>query len=231
MKPARLRRRVSSPTSAACRRCSMSLSPPDGLGARPLAPADAEEAAELLFAFDSAYLEEATDRLTAQDLLDWWRMYDLGRESIAVSDGGLVALGLMDERDEGVRQLQAFVHPDRVGLGLESFVLDWAEQQVVRGGTLRTVLVPGDESTRHLVESRGYWQVRSGYRMLIDLHEPPPPAIWPEGFGVAALAENEQHVLYEVIEEAFAEEWSRPHRTFEDWQRTILATKHFDPTL
>jgi ribosomal protein S18 acetylase RimI-like enzyme len=41
----------------------------------------------------------------------------------------------------------------------------------------------------------------------------------------------EEPLLCEVIEEAFAEEWGRPERSFEDWQQTVFAQESFDPTL
>src|SRR6266540_6237646 len=139
----------SSPISARCRRCSTSSSPPEGLVARPLAHTDAAPAAQLLAEFDGAYLDEVTDRMNEQDVLDWWRGHELDSESIGVSAGEteLAAFGLLASRQGGVRELQAFVHPDARGRGLGTFLLGWAED-AARGGaspSLRAVIFPGDE--------------------------------------------------------------------------------------
>jgi GNAT superfamily N-acetyltransferase len=182
-------------------------------------------------AFDAAYLAEVTDRLSAVDMMDWWRWYELERESIALHDDGLAALGLLNEREEGVRRFHAFVHPERVGRGLGSFLLEWAEDRCEPGGRLRAEVVAGDEAGRRLLEGRGYRRIRSGFRMLVDLDGPPAEPEWPDGFSVSTLRDSDRRVLYEVIEEAFAEEWGRRPLSFEEWERSVFAAESFDPSL
>ena len=211
----------------------MSLSPPDGFEARPLRAEDAGATAELLYQFDEAHLDEVTDRLSEQDVLDWWGFYDLERESMALhGPTALAAFGLLNVRADDVIELDGFVHPERCGLGLGSFLLDWAEESAHEASRrLRVATVPADPASAPLVEGRGYRPVRHYYRMVADLPEPPPTAKWPAGFEVSMLQEGEERLLYEAIEEAFAEEWSRPSRSFEDWQQTVFAQESFDPTL
>ena len=208
----------------------MSSLPPEGFTARPLEAEDAVAAAELLMAFDAAHLAGVTDRLSAVDMVDWWRWYELERESIALHDGRLAALGLLNEREEGALNFHAFVHPERTGRGLGSFLLQWAEDRA-GGGRLRVEILAGDEAARHLLEGRGYRRIRSGFRMLVDLEEPPAEPEWPEGLSVSTLRDSDKRVLHEVIEEAFAEEWGRSPLSYEEWERTIFAAESFDPTL
>jgi len=189
----------------------------------------------LLTEFDRAYLDEVTDQMSEQDVLDWWRGHELGRESLGISarGTGLAAFGLLATREGGVRELQAFVHPDARGRGLGSFLLDWAED-AARGGaspSLRAVILSGDEAARPLVAARGFELVRHSYRMVVDLVEPPAEPHWPEGFSPSTMLPGEEPVLYEVIEEAFAEEWGRPNRSFEEWQRAVFGQDSFDAAL
>ena len=48
---------------------------------------------------------------------------------------------------------------------------------------------------------------------------------------MSTLGEGEEPLLYEVMEEAFAQEWGRPPRSFEDWQHSTFDSDFFDPTL
>src|SRR2546423_12212862 len=52
--------------------------------------------------------------------------------------------------------------------------------------------------------------------MAIDLEEQPPEPSWPEGFRFAFEPEEEL-LLYETLEEAFADHWGHEDRTFEQW--------------
>jgi len=211
----------------------MSSSPPEGFTARPLEPVDAPAAAALLLTYDEAHLGEVIDRLSEQDVLDWWGFYDLERESMALhGPTALAAFGLMNVRADDVLELDGYVHPERCGLGLGSFLLEWAEESAHGASRrLRVATVPADPASAPLVEGRGYRPVRHFYRMVADLPEPPPTAEWPPGFEVSMLQEGEERLLYEAIEEAFAEEWGRPPRSFEDWQQTVFAQEAFDPSL
>jgi mycothiol synthase len=189
----------------------------------------------LLAEFGGAYLDEFTDRMNERDVLDWWRGRELESESIGISAGetGLAAFGLLAPREQGVVELQAFVHPDARGRGLGSFLLDWAEDASRRRASrnLRTVIFPGDEAARPLVAARGIRLVRHSYRMVVDLAEPPAEPHWPEGFSLSTMLPGEEPILYEVIEEAFAAEWGRPSRSFEEWQRAVFSQDSFDAAL
>ena len=67
----------------------------------------------------------------ASDASGWWLRRDLVRDTLVVADadGSLAAHAVL--RDEGgeTLDLDAFVHPDRLGHGLGSFLIDWAEEE------------------------------------------------------------------------------------------------------
>ena len=52
--------------------------------------------------------------------------------------------------------------------------------------------------------------------MVIDVDEPPPSPVWPDGFGVA-LEPAEERLIYETLEAAFEDHFGHEPRTFEEW--------------
>jgi mycothiol synthase len=174
-----------------------------------------------------------TDELTAGDVLDWWGFYDLEHQSVSLHGlTELAAFGLLSRRADDVLELLAHVHPHRRGRCLGSFLVERAEDAArPMGQALRIVTTVGDTAAVPLVEKRGYRPVRHFYRMIVDLQDPPPEPDWPVGFEAAVVREGEERLLYETIEEAFAEEWGRPRHSFEDWQQTVFTMEAFDPSL
>jgi mycothiol synthase len=190
--------------------------------------------AELMIAFDRAYLEEP-DLIDASEVGGWWSRRDLDRDTLVLQDAEarLVAHGMLWAEAEEFLELDVFVHPDHTGQGLGSFLIDWAEEEA-RGrkrSLLRTSALAADPAARALIESRGFGLVRHFYRMLIDLDAPPPDPVWPEGFAVANFLSGEEEILHAVTEEAFAEHWGHVPHDLEDWQRTVFGRDWWDPSL
>jgi mycothiol synthase len=68
-----------------------------------------------------------------------------------------------------------------------------------------------DVAARALLQSRGHTHVRTHYWMAIEMHEPPPEPIWPEGIEVHTFREGEdEDAVFEAGEESFADIWGRP---------------------
>jgi mycothiol synthase len=208
--------------------------PPDPFTSRPATPADAAEVAELMIAFDRAYLEEP-DLIDASEVGGWWSRRDLDRDTLVLQDAEarLVAHGMLWAEAEEFLELDVFVHPDHTGQGLGSFLIDWDEEEA-RGrkrSLLRTSALAADPAARALIEYRGFGLVRHFYRMLIDLDAPPPDPVWPEGFAVANFLSGEEEILHAVTEEAFAEHWGQVPHDLDNWQRTVFERDWWDPTL
>jgi mycothiol synthase len=208
--------------------------PPDPFTSRPATPADAAEVAELMIAFDRAYLEEP-DLIDASEVGGWWSRRDLDRDTLVLQDAEarLVAHGMLWAEADEFLELDVFVHPEHTGRGLGSFLIDWAEEEAHGRGRslLRTSALAADPAARALIESRGFGLVRHFYRMLIDLDAPPPDPVWPEGFAVANFLSGEEEILHAVTEEAFAEHWGHVPHDLEDWQRTVFGRDWWDPSL
>jgi GNAT superfamily N-acetyltransferase len=186
------------------------------LSARPFAPADAPEVADLIGDYETTH-SDVTDRAAPDDIVDWTRRVDLG--AVVVEDGAGEIVGAGFLRSRGSYSIaDHFVRPDSRGLGAGSLLLDWGEQRTREAGleAVRAATTVRDEDARALLESRGYSYIRSFYRMLIDLDAEPDAPTWPSGFSVALEPEQEQE-LYETLEEAFEDHWGHQPRTFDEW--------------
>ena len=210
------------------------MRPPDPFTARPATLGDAGDVAALINAFDRAYLEEP-DEVDGTEIAGWWIGKDLERDTLVIRDpaGKLAASGMLKEEGEAVLDLDAVVHPEVVGRGLGSFLLDWAEGESRRRArpALRTAALTADPAAKPLIEGRGFEPVRHFYRMLIDLDEPPPEPVWHEGFTVSTFAPGEEAILHAVTEEAFADHWGHEPRDLEHWQQHVFGREWWDPSL
>jgi ribosomal protein S18 acetylase RimI-like enzyme len=75
-----------------------------------------------------------------------------------------------------------------------------------------------DEPAHRLLESCGFHEVRRFYRMVIELQEPPPEPVWPDGLRLAAVDfEADHRALHAALDEAFAGHWNVRRRSHETW--------------
>jgi mycothiol synthase len=207
---------------------------PVGFTSRPATGGDAVAAAELMNTFDRAYLEEP-DTMTADEVAGWWQRLDLKRDSRFYFDetGRLAGVSALYRREEGLLDLDAYVHPEHTGRGLGSAMLDWLEEEsVARGYSFaRTTAVTADTAAGELIAARGFEPIRHFYRMSIDLDAPPPEPEWPEGFTVATLQPGEEELLHDVTQETFAEHWGHEYQPFDEWRKHNVEREWWDPSL
>jgi mycothiol synthase len=210
------------------------VKPPDPFVARPATLEDAGDVASLMNAFDRAHLDEP-DEVDESEVAGWWTAKDLDEDTLLVQDpaGKLAASGTLKEEGDDVLELDAFVHPERLGCGLGRFLLDWLEQEGRRRHrrTMRTAALTADSAAKTLIEGRRFEPVRHFYRMLIELDAPPPEPVWPDGFTVATFAPGDEAILHAVTEEAFADHWGHEPRELDEWQRTVFGRVWWDPSL
>jgi mycothiol synthase len=209
------------------------MKPPAPFTGRPATLDDAPAVAELLRAYEAAHTDYPED-ISGADIRDWWRTFDLDRDSLLLHapDGRLAASSLARVRLDRMFA-DSYVHPDFKGRGLGSFLIDRAEALAPKLGPdwVRVSALAGDREARELLERRGYTTIRRFYRMLIDLDGPPPAPAWPEGITVSSFRPGEERTYHEVHEESFEDHWDHESRTFEEWSRRTLEGETSDPSL
>jgi mycothiol synthase len=207
---------------------------PDPFVARPVTLEDAGDVASLMNDFDRAHLDEP-DEVDGTEIVGWWIDTDLERDTLLVQDaaGRLAASGMLKQEGADVLELDAFVHPERLGCGLGGFLLDWLEQESRRRdlSTMRTAALTADRAAKALIEGRGFEPVRHFYRMLVELDAPPSEPVWPAGSTVATFAPGDEAIFHAVTEEAFADHWGHEPRDLDYWQRRVFDRDWWDPSL
>jgi mycothiol synthase len=210
------------------------VSVPEGFTLRPATPSDAAAVAELVNAFDRAYVEEP-DTLDADDVTAWWSRIEPERDArLYIAEGGrLAGAATLSDRNQGTLDLDAYVLPEHAGRGLGGAMVDWLEEETTRRGLGRaqTAALTVDTAAGRLLRGRGYEPVRVFYRMAIDLDGPPPAPEWPKGFEVSIFRPGDEAILHAVTEEAFAEHWGHEARDLEHWRRHTFGAAWWDPSL
>lgn len=137
------------------------------------------------------------------------------------------------------------VHPDYEGLGIGTWMLQWAEKRALqalptipedlrfapRVGTHRQA-----ETPKKLFEDMGYSYIRSGYRMLIEMDEPAPEPVWPDGITLRTCnAETNAEAIYRAFVDSFRDHFGFVEEPFEQgferFRHFQLSGQDFDPTL
>jgi mycothiol synthase len=112
----------------------MSSSLREGLTVRSATDADAEVVTELIVAADVAV--QGWSDATADELRAWWRQNDPQESSWLITDDGVVAYGdYFEHGDRG--EIDGYVHPERKGEGLGSWLVGQAEDRARAAGKVR----------------------------------------------------------------------------------------------
>jgi mycothiol synthase len=197
---------------------------------RPPTEADASAAAELVRAFETHLV--GTAEMQTADLLDEWRELDLTSQAWLVElDGRLAGYAALHTKRHTF--VDGYVHPEALGRGVGSRLVELAEAEALRRGIgrLRNGVLTADDPARELLAGRGYELVRHFYRMMIELDGPPAAPEWPAGLVVAAFDHAEAREFHAALEETFADEWDHEPEAFEDWRKRRLEAHGADPKL
>lgn len=137
------------------------------------------------------------------------------------------------------------VHPDYVGQGIGSALLEWAEGRMRRaldkapaGDRVTAMLATPtvNEAAKALFRAQGYVPVRHHYTMELALEGPPPTPIWAEGITVRSMeSEDELEAVYRADDEAFRDHWGHVETPFEEgfahWRHRFCTRPNYDPSL
>jgi len=124
----------------------------------------------------------------------------------------------------------------RVWIGLAgrptAELLDWAE---LRAHEMGTRLISGAWATQepllHELERRGFARVRVSHRMTIDLGEPTPDPVWPDGIEVRTFEPGDERVFYDLHQETFKDSWEPIEETYDEWAHQFLGADALAPAL
>jgi mycothiol synthase len=199
-----------------------------------------DEALAVLQAADVAVYGD-TD-WTELELRDEWAKLDLARDAWLVElDGRVAGVAHLADRVGGRFISDGYVHPELRGRGVGTVVLALVEERARElepswpAGeriVLESAHLVGDETAAALHEARGFGFVRRFFRMVVDVTEPPPEPVWPEGAVVRPFdPERDLPELHDAHEEAFAREWGHVARDLGAWREQLVGRPRFDPDL
>ncbi|GCE12413.1 GNAT family N-acetyltransferase [Tengunoibacter tsumagoiensis] len=132
------------------------------------------------------------------------------------------------------------VHPDSAHLGLQASLLKCVEErarqfipQVRADARISLSISCSDPTTiyRQAIERAGFIYVRSNLRMEIEMNEPPPPVIWPEGITLRPFTLEMARAVHAADDEGFQDHWGYMPVPFETFQHEYITASKFDPTL
>jgi mycothiol synthase len=134
-----------------------------------------------------------------------------------------------------------FVHPDVKGNGIGTTLLRVIEERARREMalaepdlrvSLQSSFDSHDEVGRSIHEAQGYDLIRYFWRMEINLQEPPPAPVWPDGVELHPFnIDRDARAVWEATEEAFRDHWGSHPISFEEWKHHKFGLDDFDPSL
>ncbi len=176
---------------------------------------------------------------------DWtWPGFDLSKDALLVLDDRGQIVGyecLLGLYPNGRSDTDGYVHPDFAGRGIGTYLLRWADARarerfselpILPHSYLQSTTFGNDPLSKRLFEAEGYFAVRHHWRMEIDLVEAPDPVEWPTGITVRAYVPGQdEHAIWEAMNEIFTEEWNYVVQPFEEWLAAKITGDEADPSL
>lgn len=220
--------------------------PPAGVRLARATWEDLDRVARLYRTCELDRVGEATVR--AEDIRYRWLEHGgPGDDTLLVldPDGTLVACAEFHEdtdpwSDALDLYLEGRVHPEHLGRGLATFLLQRAEDRarraVARTGqrdaVLRTTVVDGDDAAIAFHRRRGFVPVRHFLQMRLDLHAPPPAPVWPDGVTVRTATTGDVPAVWAAHQAAFADLPTSWPSDLAAWREDRLGRDPaFDPSL
>ncbi len=222
---------------------------PEGCQVRPVTLADLPAATEL-FNAETRWLT-GRDMATQEEIRSEWESpyLNLTTDTLAIflPDGRPIAYGEFWDQNEPHVRFFGFtsVHPDYQEAGLDEQIMEWMIERArknihIAPETARVVLQRSVNSqyarAKGTLANCGFEQVRAYYRMQIDLVNPPPQPVLPDGITIRSIqGEEEQRAAIYAAFESFKDHFGHTDEPFEaHYQRRMYFIKndpHYDPSL
>ncbi|GAB4162674.1 MAG: GNAT family N-acetyltransferase [Candidatus Promineifilaceae bacterium] len=224
-------------------------SPPAGFTSRQATMADAAPVTDLLNA--SAIAQIGHEEFDLEETHVEWQTpgFDLENSSqIVIAPTGQI-VGYMEVWDIAATPVHPWlwgrVHPQYEGLGIGSYLMDWAEAKAHRvidrvppeaRISVRCGCISSYAPANTLFVERGMACIRYFYRMQIDLDQPPAPAQFPPHIVVQTLVEQpDLRAIFHALEDSFSDHWGHvpesEEKVLQRWRHMMATDKDFDPAL
>ncbi len=218
---------------------------PPGYTSRPVTLDDVEAAAELIN--DSTRPITGLDGTTATEKYNAWTTPGLNiatdTQFVLAVDGA--PAGLLEYWDIQESHIQSslalYLHPALAPNEIGAYLLDWADCRVqttldlAPAGEQVDILVGvdgRDKTTLALLRTKGYFESRHFWQMLLEMIEPPAPAVWPVGIDSREyIVGQDERPVHETTEASFADHWRHVPISFEQWLHWNIEHEEFDPSL
>jgi mycothiol synthase len=203
---------------------------PPGFQARPVVLDDLEAAVELFNRCGVA--QTGHPEATLAQLRGEWELpdFDLQNSTRAVftADGRIVAYNEVWDMQKIPNRIWIWgrVHPDYLGRGIGSYLMDWAETRAqqaiprVPAGarvSFQVATPSGYQPAVGFFEKRGYKLIRHFWNMQIDLTAEPPPPQLPGGLIIRSMVpDKEERAVIWATRDAFKDHWGFTEQPFEE---------------
>ncbi|GAC1403459.1 MAG: GNAT family N-acetyltransferase [Ktedonobacteraceae bacterium] len=189
---------------------------------------------------------EGRPESTLDSMRLWWQSPDfsLATDSWIVlsPEEKAIAFASVEHRQHARIFVGGDVHPKYQGRGIGTHLLqlntERAYQHIAEAPSdARVSMLSWEDekniAARHLLEKHDFKQIRSFWRMKIELHEAPPVPKWAYGITVRALADDPSlfRAVFEADEDAFQDHWGHTPMKFEEWEHWTSKREHYDPSL
>jgi GNAT superfamily N-acetyltransferase len=191
---------------------------------------DAEAIVALVAALDVALLG-STDYARAE-LEEEWRGLDEGDRFVVDDAGTIVGYGTLEQNDHH-GFLDGYVHPERFGAGIGSFLVDELERMLGERGAVRVqaAVLSVDARGHELLLAHGYGELRRFWQLRIELDAEPRAPRWPQGVTVSRFDPADAEAFHEAYELAYQDHWQYERLSFERWHRENVEREDFRPEL
>jgi len=196
-----------------------------GYTARPAVLDDVGAAVEMFNAWSRHMF--GTDQQSLNDVRTEWRTpgFDLASDTQLVFCGtqlvGYVEFWNLSAPYDRPRFLGR-VHPEHVGRGIGSALVDWAEERAGRSLPLAPVDAPvtlsqdvweQDQAAQALLQARGYVVAGRGLRMRTVFNGIIPEPVWPTGIAIRTFdPEHDLEPLVRAVDDVGSDHWGDVQR-------------------
>jgi len=183
-----------------------------------------------------------TSDWSADELREEWKGLDVEQDAWLVEvDGRTAGVAHLHEQKGGRYFGDAYVHPELTDRGVGTRLLASLEERVreLRPNwpdgeriVLEAAHLVGDDGAPGLFAGRGFEYARSFFRMVIDVTEPQPDPVWPEGVELRPFQpDRDGPMLYDAEIQAFSDEWDYVVHEYDTWGERAFGPSGFAPGL